>query len=160
MLFDRGYLSPDFVTDPQKMECELEELYVLIYEKKVSCNKDLVPVLERGLPHGKPILSIAEEVAGEALATLGIDKLRAAPLVAFGQQREQHLHLLPALLHVALVVQQQHLVAAQPLGQKQAIQGRIQAIQLALDKSTSRPATTSCLAAWARATSGPPPRAR
>ncbi len=76
MQFDRGYLSPYFVTDPQKMECELEDPYILIYEKKISSNKDLVPVLEKVLSQGKPILIIAEEVEGEALATLVINKLR------------------------------------------------------------------------------------
>jgi chaperonin GroEL len=76
MQFDRGYLSPYFVTDPQKMECELEDPYILIYEKKVSSNKDLVPVLEKVLSQNKPILIIAEEVDGEALATLVINKLR------------------------------------------------------------------------------------
>src|SRR5439155_551111 len=69
MQFDRGYLSPYFVTDPQKMECELEDPYILIYEKKISANKDLVPVLEKVLNTGKPILIICEEVEGEALAT-------------------------------------------------------------------------------------------
>src|SRR5262249_61938840 len=62
MQFDRGYLSPYFVTDPQKMECELEDPYILIYEKKISSNKDLVPVLEKVLGQGKQILIIAEEV--------------------------------------------------------------------------------------------------
>src|SRR6202030_1426639 len=76
MQFDRGYLSPYFVTDPQKMECELEDPYILIYEKKVSNNKDLVPVLEKVLNSGKPILIVCEEVDGEALATLVINKLR------------------------------------------------------------------------------------
>src|SRR5213083_1725975 len=76
MQFDRGYLSPYFVTDAQKMECELEDPYILIYEKKISSNKDLVPVLEKVLNTGKPILIIAEEVEGEALATLVINKLR------------------------------------------------------------------------------------
>src|SRR3954464_11267586 len=76
MQFDRGYLSPYFVTDPQKMECELDDPYILIYEKKVTSNKDLVPVLEKVLNQGKPILIIAEEVDGEALATLVINKLR------------------------------------------------------------------------------------
>jgi chaperonin GroEL len=76
MQFDRGYLSPYFVTDPQKMECELEDPYILIHEKKISSNKDLVPVLEKVLNTGKPILIIAEEIEGEALATLVINKLR------------------------------------------------------------------------------------
>src|SRR5262249_38778646 len=76
MQFDRGDASPYFVADPQKMEAELEDPYILIYEKKVSSNKDLVPVLEKVLGQGKPILVIAEEVEGEALATLVINKLR------------------------------------------------------------------------------------
>jgi chaperonin GroEL len=76
MQFDRGYLSPYFVTDPQKMECELEDPYILIYEKKISNNKDLVPLLEKVLQQGKPIFIICEEVEGEALATLVINKLR------------------------------------------------------------------------------------
>src|SRR3979411_2628126 len=76
MQFDRGYISPYFVTDPQKMECELEDPFILIYEKKISANKDLVPVLEKVLQQSKPILIICEEVEGEALATLVINKLR------------------------------------------------------------------------------------
>src|SRR5688572_25737607 len=76
MQFDRGYLSPYFVTDPQKMECELEDPFILIYEKKISANKDLVPVLEKVLQQGKPIFIICEEVEGEALATLVINRLR------------------------------------------------------------------------------------
>jgi chaperonin GroEL len=76
MQFDRGYLSPYFITDPQKMECELEDPYILIYEKKISANKDLVPLLEKVLQQGKPILIVCEEVDGEALATLVINKLR------------------------------------------------------------------------------------
>ncbi len=76
MQFDRGYSSPYFVTDPQKMECELEDPYILIYEKKISNNKDLVPVLEKVLNTGKPILILCEEVDGEALATLVVNKIR------------------------------------------------------------------------------------
>src|SRR2546427_9100113 len=76
MQFDRGDLSPYFVTDPQKMQCELEDPYILIYEKKITTNKDLVPVLEKVLNSGKPILIISEDVEGEALATLVINKLR------------------------------------------------------------------------------------
>src|SRR5436853_806299 len=75
MQFDRGYLSPYFVTDMQKMEVELEDPYILIYEKKVSTNKDLVPVLAKVLNTGKPILLISEDVEGEALATLVIHEL-------------------------------------------------------------------------------------
>jgi len=76
MQFDRGYLSPYFVTNPQTMEAVLEDAYVLIYEKKISVVKDLVPVLEKVAQTGRPLLIIAEEVEGEALATLVINKLR------------------------------------------------------------------------------------
>ena len=76
MQFDRGYLSPYFVTDPQTMECDMEDAYVLIHEKKISNIKDLVPVLEKVVNSGKPLLIVAEDVDGEALATLVINKLR------------------------------------------------------------------------------------
>ena len=76
MQFDRGYLSPYFVTDPQTMECVMEDAFILIHEKKISNIKDLVPVLEKVVEAGKPLLIIAEEVEGEALATLVINKLR------------------------------------------------------------------------------------
>ena len=82
MQFDRGYLSPYFVTDPQGMECVLEDAYVLVHEKKVSSIKDLVPVLEKVVQSGKPLLIIAEDVEGEALATLVINKLRGTFKVA------------------------------------------------------------------------------
>lgn len=82
MQFDRGYLSPYFVTDPQTMETVLEDAYVLIHEKKISNIKDLVPVLEKVVNAGKPLLIIAEEVEGEALATLVINKLRGTFRVA------------------------------------------------------------------------------
>jgi chaperonin GroEL len=76
MQFDRGYLSPYFITDPQNMEAELEEPYILIHEKKITNVKDLLPVLEKVANSGKPLLIIAEDVEGEALATLVINKLR------------------------------------------------------------------------------------
>ena len=76
MQFDRGYLSPYFVTNPQTMEAVLEDAYILIFEKKISSVKDLVPVLEQVAQTGRPLLIIAEEVEGEALATLVINKLR------------------------------------------------------------------------------------
>ena len=76
MQFDRGYLSPYFVTDPERMECVLEDPYILIHEKKISNMKDLLPLLEQIARAGKPLLVIAEEVEGEALATLVVNKLR------------------------------------------------------------------------------------
>ncbi|MGE0373830.1 MAG: chaperonin GroEL [Planctomycetaceae bacterium] len=82
MQFDRGYLSPYFVTDPQSMEAVLEDAYVLVHEKKISNIKDLVPVLEKVVQSGKPLLIIAEDLEGEALATLVINKLRGTFKVA------------------------------------------------------------------------------
>ncbi|MGA2060469.1 MAG: chaperonin GroEL [Thermoguttaceae bacterium] len=76
MQFDRGYLSPYFVTDPQKMECVLEDAYILVYEKKLSSIKELVPILEKVVNAGKPLVIVAEDVDGEALATLVINRLR------------------------------------------------------------------------------------
>jgi len=166
MQFDRGYLSPYFVTDPQKMECELEEPYILIYEKKISSNKDLVPVLEKVLNQGKPILIISEEVDGEALATLVINKLRgsfkcaAVKAPGYGDRRKAMLEDIAILtggqaifedLGIALEnVQLTHLGRAKKvkidkdnttiiegIAKKEPIQGRIAAIQRELEKSTS-----------------------
>jgi len=94
MQFDRGYLSPYFVTDPEAMEVELEDCYVLINEKKISNMKDLLPLLEQVARGGKPLLIIAEDVEGEALATLVVNKLRGTLHVAavkapgFGDRRK------------------------------------------------------------------------
>ncbi len=82
MRFDRGYLSPYFVTDPERMEAVLEDPYVLIYEKKISSMKDLLPILEKVAQQGKPLVIVAEEVEGEALATLVVNKLRGTLRVA------------------------------------------------------------------------------
>ncbi|MEI8371580.1 MAG: chaperonin GroEL [Planctomycetota bacterium] len=82
MQFDRGYLSPYFVTDPQAMEAVLEDAYILIHEKKISNIKELVPILEKVVNSGKPLLIIAEDVDGEALATLVINRLRGTIKVA------------------------------------------------------------------------------
>src|SRR5258708_12335880 len=82
MQFDRGYLSPYFVTDPERMECVLENALVLIHEKKISNMKDLLPVLEQVAKLGQPLLIVAEDVEGEALATLVVNKLRGTLHVA------------------------------------------------------------------------------
>ena len=82
MQFDRGYLSPYFVTDPERMECVLEDALILIHEKKISSMKDLLPVLEQVAKLGKPLLIVAEDVEGEALATLVVNKLRGTLHVA------------------------------------------------------------------------------
>lgn len=76
MQFDRGYLSPYFVTNTETMEAELEDAYILIHDKKISAMKDLLPILEKIVQTGKPVLIIAEDVEGEALATLVVNKLR------------------------------------------------------------------------------------
>src|SRR5256886_3044062 len=94
MQFDRGYLSPYFISDPDRMECVLEDPYILIHEKKVSNMKDLLPLLEQIARSGKPLLVIAEEVEGEALATLVVNKLRgtlnacAVKAPGFGDRRK------------------------------------------------------------------------
>src|SRR5207244_142403 len=155
MQFDRGYLSPYFVTDPQKMECELEDPYILIYEKKISANKDLVPVLEKVLNAGKPILVICEDVEGEALATLVINKIRgtfkcaAVKAPGYGDRRKAMLEDIAILtggqaIFEALGIQlesvrleqlgrakkvkidKDNTVIIEGAGKRQAIQGRVQ----------------------------------
>jgi chaperonin GroEL len=94
MQFDRGYLSPYFVTDPDRMECGLEDVYILSYEKKISSMKDLLPLLEQTAKASKPLLIIAEDLEGEALATLVVNKLRgtlhcaAVKAPGFGDRRK------------------------------------------------------------------------
>lgn len=166
MQFDRGYLSPYFVTDPQKMECELEDPYILIFEKKVSSNKDMVPVLEKVLNTGKPILIVSEDVDGEALATLVINKLRgtfkcsAVKAPGYGDRRKAMLEDIAILTGGRAVfedlgiqlenVQLKDLGRAKKVkidkdnttiiegaGKKADIQGRVALIQRELEKSTS-----------------------
>ncbi len=97
MQFDRGYLSPYFITDPEKMEAVLEDAYILIHDKKISSMKDLLPVLEKVAQAGKPLLIVAEDVEGEALATLVVNKLRGTLKVCgvkapgFGDRRKEML---------------------------------------------------------------------
>ncbi len=94
MQFDRGYVSPYFVTDPEKMEAVLEDAYILIHDKKISAMKDLLPVLEKVAQTGKPLLIIAEDIEGEAMATLVVNKLRgtlkvcAVKAPGFGDRRK------------------------------------------------------------------------
>jgi len=166
MQFDRGYLSPYFVTDPAKMECELEDPYILIYEKKISNSKDMVPILETVFRAGKPILILAEEVDGEALATLVINKLRgtfkcaAVKAPGYGDRRKAMLEDIAILtggkaifedLGIQLEnIQLKDLGRAKKIkidkdnttiiegaGKKAEIQARIQTIQRELEKSTS-----------------------
>lgn len=94
MEFDRGYISPYFVTDPNRMECVMKEPYILLYEKKITAVQDLIPVLEKVVQGGKPLLIISEDLEGEALATLVVNKLRGTLQVAavkapgFGDRRK------------------------------------------------------------------------
>src|SRR5437870_12662691 len=97
MQFDRGYLSAYFITDPEKMEAVLEDAYILIHDKKVSSMKDLLPILEKVAQAGRPLLLIAEDVEGEALATLVVNTLRgtlkvcAVKAPGFGDRRREML---------------------------------------------------------------------
>lgn len=94
MQFDRGYVSPYFITDPERMECTLEDVFMLINEKKISSMKDLLPILEQTAKMGRPLLIIAEDIEGEALATLVVNKLRgtlqvcAVKAPGFGERRK------------------------------------------------------------------------
>tara|TARA_A100001035_G_scaffold60651_1_gene45654 strand:- start:196 stop:1830 length:1635 start_codon:yes stop_codon:yes gene_type:complete len=109
MQFDRGYLSPYFITDADKMECELENPYILLYDKKISSMKDLLPVLEQTAQGGKPLMIIAEDVDGEALSTLVVNKLRGALKVAavkapgFGDRRKEMLEDIAILTNATVI---------------------------------------------------------
>ncbi len=113
MQFDRGYLSPYFVTNPDKMEAELEHPYILIHDKKISVMKDLLPVLEKVAQQGAPLLIIAEEVEGEALATLVVNKIRGTLKVAavkapgFGDRRKEMLQDIAVLTGGTVISEEQ-----------------------------------------------------
>src|ERR1051326_6114043 len=168
MQFDRGYLSPYFVTDTQKMECDLEDAYILIHEKKISSNKDLIPVLEEvgNKGNGRPLLILAEEVEGEALATLVINKIRgsfkccAVKAPGYGDRRKAMLEDIAILtggraifedLGIKLEnvqlkdlgrakkvkIDKDNTTVIEGAGKKEDIKGRIAVIQRELEKSTS-----------------------
>ena len=109
MQFDRGYLSPYFVTDSEKMEASLETPYILIYDKKISNMKELLPVLEATAQTGKPLMIIAEDIDGEALATLVVNKIRGSLKVAavkapgFGDRRKAMLEDIAVLTGGTLI---------------------------------------------------------
>src|SRR4030088_2753528 len=109
MQFDRGYLSPYFVTDAARMETVFEDAYVLVHEKKISGMKDLLPLLEVGDRAGKPLLIIAEELEGDALATLVVNKLRgtlntcAVRAPGFGDRRKAMLEDIATLTGAKLI---------------------------------------------------------
>jgi chaperonin GroEL len=167
MQFDRGYLSPYFVTDPEKMEAVLEDAYLLIHDKKISAMKDLLPVLEKVAQTGKPMLIIAEDIEGEALATLVVNKLRgtlkvcAVKAPGFGDRRKAMLQDIAILTGAPQVISEElgfklenavlsdlgrakrvvidkdNTTIVDGAGEEDKIQGRIQEIKAAIDKSTS-----------------------
>jgi chaperonin GroEL len=113
MQFDRGYLSPYFVTNTEKMQAELQNPYILIYEKKISTLKDILPILESTVQSGRPLLIIAEDVDGEALATLVVNKLRGSLKIAavkapgFGDRRKEMLQDLAVLTGGTVISEEQ-----------------------------------------------------
>jgi chaperonin GroEL len=166
MQFDRGYLSPYFVTDPEKMEAVLDDAYLLIHDKKISAMKELLPILEKVAQSGRPLLIIGEDVEGEALATLVVNKLRGTLKVAavkapgFGDRRKEMLRDIAVLtggqviseevgfkLENAtlndlgrakrVVIDKDNTTIVDGKGKESDIQGRINEIKAAVEKSTS-----------------------
>jgi chaperonin GroEL len=166
MQFDRGYLSPYFVTDPERMEVAIENAYVLINEKKISSMKDLLPLLEQIAKSGKPLLIIAEDVEGEALATLVVNKLRGTLQVAavkapgFGDRRKAMLQDIAILtggkaitedLGIKLenvqisdlgqvkkiTIDKDNTTLVEGKGKHSEIEGRVKEIRSQIDKTTS-----------------------
>ncbi|MFM7728481.1 MAG: chaperonin GroEL [Flavobacteriales bacterium] len=166
MQFDRGYLSPYFVTNAENMEAELENAFILIYDKKVSTMKELLPVLEKTAQTGRPLLIIAEDVDGEALATLVVNKIRGALKVAavkapgFGDRRKAMLQDIAILTGGQVIseetglklenatledlgraekitVDKDNTTIVNGTGSKEAIQARIGEIKAQIDKTTS-----------------------
>jgi chaperonin GroEL len=166
MQFDRGYLSPYFVTDPERMEVALENCYILINEKKISSMKDLLPLLEQIAKSGKPLLIIAEDVEGEALATLVVNKLRGTLQVAavkapgFGDRRKAMLQDIAILtggkaitedlgiklenVQVSdlgqvkkLTIDKDNTTLVEGKGKHSEIEGRVREIRSQIDKTTS-----------------------
>ncbi len=166
MQFDRGYLSPYFVTDPERMECVLEDAFLLIHEKKISNMKDILPILEQIAKSGKPFIIIAEEVEGEALATLVVNKIRgtlrcvAVKAPGFGDRRKAMLEdiailtggkLIAEELGIKLdnltlqdlgrakriVVDKDNTTIVDGAGKKSDLEGRIKQIRAQIEETTS-----------------------
>jgi len=166
MQFDRGYLSPYLITDPEKMEAVLEDAYVLVHEKKIAVMKDLLPLLEKVVQSGKPLLIVAEDIEGEALATLVVNKLRgtlkvcAVKAPGFGDRRKELLTDIATLASgkviseelgfklentgladlghfKRIVVDKDNTTLIGGKGKSADIQGRIAQIRGAIEKSTS-----------------------
>jgi len=166
MQFDRGYLSPYFVTNAENMEAELENAYILIYDKKISNMKELLPVLEKTVQTGKPLLIIAEDVDGEALATLVVNKMRGALRIAavkapgFGDRRKAMLQDIAILTGGTVISEEMGLkldattledlgraekitidkdntTIVNGAGSKEGIQARVSEIKAQIEKTTS-----------------------
>ncbi len=166
MQFDRGYLSPYFITDPDRMECVLEDAYILVYEKKISAVNDILPLLQQVVQDGRPLLVIAEDVEGEALATLVVNKLRgvlkvcAVKAPGYGERRKamcQDIAILTGGQFIAeetglklervtlrdlgraqrVIVKKETTTIVGGQGDKRAIQGRIEQLKAELEKTTS-----------------------
>ncbi len=166
MQFDRGYISPYFITDPEKMEAVLEDPYILIYEKKISNMKDFLPILESVAKTGKPLLVIAEDVEGEALATLVVNKLRgtlkcaAVKAPGFGDRRKAMLEDIAILTGgraisedvgiklenlkledlgkaKKVVIDKDNTTIVEGAGKPSAIEGRIKQIRVQIEETTS-----------------------
>src|ERR1700712_178353 len=166
MQFDRGYLSPYFVTDADRMECVLEDPYILIHEKKISNMKDLLPVLEQIARAGRPLLIIAEEVEGEALATLVVNKLRgtlnaaAVKAPGFGDRRKAMLEDIAILTGgkalfeetgiklegvrledlgraKRITIDKDNTTIVDGAGESKSIEGRIKQLRTQIDETTS-----------------------
>jgi chaperonin GroEL len=166
MQFDRGYISPYFVTDPEKMEVVLEDPLILIHEKKISSMKDLLPLLEQGAKTGKPLLIIAEDIEGEALATLVVNKLRgtlkcaAVKAPGFGDRRKAMLEDIAVLTAGTaifedvgiklekmklddlgrakkVVIDKDNTTIVEGAGKPSAIEGRVKQIRVQIEETTS-----------------------
>jgi chaperonin GroEL len=141
MQFDKGYLSPYFVTNAEAMEAILENAYILIYEKKISSLKDLLPLLEKVAKAGRPLLIISEDVEGEALATLVVNKLRgtlqvcAVKAPGFGDRRKAMLEDLGRAKRVTIDKENTTIVEGE--GKKADIQGRVAQIRRQIEETTS-----------------------
>ena len=166
MQFDKGYLSPYFATDPDSMECRLEDAYILIFEKKISSLKDMVPLLEKVAKTGKPMLIIAEDVEGEALATLVVNRIRgtlnicAVKAPGFGDRRKAMLEDIAILTGgrcitedlgiklesvglsdlgraKSIVVDKENTTMVEGSGKSSEIQGRVNQIRRQIEETTS-----------------------
>ena len=147
MQFDRGYLSPYFITEPEKMECVMEKPYILIYDKKISNLKDFLPILNTAVQTGRPLLVIAEDVDSEALTTLVVNRLRAQLKICavkapgFGDRRKAMLEDIAILTGGVVIsedtITKDNTTIVNGAGYKQNIQDRIAQIKMEIENTTS-----------------------